>query len=183
MIEKNTHKVVIVTQEEGLVEVEKYGFPVIIQSSFVLGGWKEEAENGEAFKSLLADGFAISPIHEVMLTWRGQLSPAAFEIFKKLEPFYPPDPWGKTQWKEGGFVYHNGWLDLRKKPGRDQLERQVRETIAMFVEMSAGLYLKEKGTLKGFDREPYPTAVMHQVELLFILRDLDFQVETGDFVD
>ena len=178
-----TRNAVVTTQEEALAEMEKYGYPVTIRSSFVVGGWKRVAENETKFSDFITRGLSLSPVSEVTLTWENQFSPAAFEIFKKLEPFYPPNPWGRPQWLEGGRVYANGWLDLRDGADREKLMENTRQVIATFVEVAADIHLKEGKSLESFDNERYSKAVVHELERLFILKDLDFQIETGDLAD
>ncbi len=112
------------------------------------------------------------------------LSDGASQIFRKLEPHFPPDPWNKPQWEAEGIVSNNGKFDLRKSFDRDRLERQVRSTIASFVEVKAGVYTKEHGgSLGGFEIDHFGPMIRQKMELLLILRDLDFQIETGDLLE
>jgi hypothetical protein len=38
-----------------------------------------------------------------------KFSPAARQVFEKIKPYFPPDPWGNPKWTKGGKVYDNGW--------------------------------------------------------------------------
>ena len=112
-----------------------------------------------------------------------KLSPNASAIFKRLEPFFSPDPWQKPMWNEEGTVKDNGEYDLRKSADRMKLEKQTRTTLGSFVENTAGVYKSKNGSLEGFEIDHFGKAIRNKVELLFILRDLDFQIETGDLID
>jgi hypothetical protein len=113
-----------------------------------------------------------------------QLSPKAKEIFKKLEPFFPPDPWKKPCWEEEGVVTHNGRYDLRKAADRKKLEDWNKSFVGYILVLQASMYRDSHGGLLiGFDREHITPHMQNVAELLLILQDLDFQIETGDLMD
>ena len=111
------------------------------------------------------------------------LSPGAAQIFELLKPFFPPDPWKNPRWNEDGTVEDNGKYDLRKSADRHKLLEKTRSTLGQFVETVAGVYQTKNGSLEGFENHHFGPMIRHKVGLLFLLRDLDFQIETGDFVD
>ena len=54
--------------DEALVQVEKFGFPVIIRPSFTLGGVGGGiAYNIEEFRELAGRGIELSPVHEILI--------------------------------------------------------------------------------------------------------------------
>ena len=112
-----------------------------------------------------------------------KLSPNAETIFKKLEQFFPPDPWDNPNWLPEGIVRDNGMFDLRKSVDRNKLEEKTRISIAGFVEVSAGVFLTKNKSLEGFEVAHFGLAIKKQIELIFILRELDFQIETMDLID
>lgn len=180
MNNKHTRCETVETKENGLATVERLGFPVLIQASFVLGGWARKAKNKDEFEKLISLGLNASPIHEVQLTWDNQLSPAAMAIFKKFEPFFPPDPWGNPHWVECGLVYSNDWLDMRMSNDREKLEDRMENAIAGYIRTDASIYRKTHGSLENFGHQPYPKIILQWLELLLLLDKLDFQIETGD---
>lgn len=111
------------------------------------------------------------------------LSPKAREIFGKLQPFFKPDPWDNPQWREDGMVRDNGELDLKKSADRQKLIDRVVNTLGSFVETTASGYHRRNGTLNGFEIDHFGPMIKDKVALLLILRELDFQIETGDFAD
>jgi hypothetical protein len=111
------------------------------------------------------------------------LSPNAQEIFNKLKPFFPPDSWKTPHWEECGIVTDNGTFDLRKADDRKKLTDRTEMTLGSFVEIVAKGYLDKNATLEGFEHHHFGPLFKSKVELLFILNDLDFQIETGDLVD
>ena len=112
-----------------------------------------------------------------------KLSLNALEIFKRLEPFFPPDPWKRPMWKEEGTVEDNGVYDLRKSEDRARLIDGTVKTLGSFVQITASVYKGKNGSFDGFEIEHFGPMIRNKVELLFILNDLDFQIETGDLVD
>ena len=112
-----------------------------------------------------------------------KLSPNAKKIFDELKPHFPPDPWNRPMWQEEGIVYSNGLLDLRKNQDRNRLIERTRSTLGSFVETRAGVYRNKNGSLEGFEIDHFGMMIRKRVELLFILDDLDFQIEIGDLVD
>ena len=115
---------------------------------------------------------------------RETLSPKAREIFGKLKSYFPPDPWKNPHWKEEGLVHDNRWFDLRKKADRELLEEQKKSFIGYTVMLAASRYRKRnRGSLSGFDRERYSRMTQHEAEILLLLQDLSFKIETMDIVD
>ncbi len=112
-----------------------------------------------------------------------KLTENAKKIFKKLEPFFPPDPWHRPMWHEGGVVESNGLYDLRKSRDRNGLIEKTISTIGSFVENKANVHQKQNKSLDGFEIAHFGPMIKERVELLFILRELDFQIETLDYVD
>lgn len=123
-----------------------------------------------------------------------KLSKNALKIFKKLKPYYPPDPWKNPSWKEDGTVRYassGAWLDLKKASDRKALEDSLKSSIGYGVYIDALIY-KDKhkqvpngraGWLKNFTSERFTKVIQHTVEQLIILNDLDFQIETQDIID
>ena len=111
------------------------------------------------------------------------LSPKAAEIFKKLEPFFPPDPWHNPQWFEDGKIRDNWLYDLRLSDDRERMEKWYQLMIGHSVQLSADMYLKEKGSLDDFTPQNFIEQIRHHAKLLLILQDLDFQIETLDIVE
>ena len=113
-----------------------------------------------------------------------ELSPHAKVKFDRLKPFFPPDPWDKPRWQEEGLVFSNGWLDLRKSADRKKLEEQLLRFIGHAAKTAASLYRnKRAGSLEGFEHEHYGPVIQQKAELLLLLDDLDFQIETYDLVE
>lgn len=112
-----------------------------------------------------------------------KLSPAALQIFEKLKPFFPPNPWNRPTWNEVGTVEDNGLFDLRKSNDRNKLIERTRSTLGSFVEVTASGYKKRNGSFEGFEIDHFGPMIKNKVEMLFILNDLDFQIETMDLVD
>ena len=110
-------------------------------------------------------------------------SSKAEEIFGKLEPYFPPDPWGKPRWIYGGKVFDNGWYNLCKSKDRMKMIRLKRSLAGYIAEVEAAYYRGRKGSLSGFTRQRFTPLVQNTLELLLLLQDLDFQIETSDFVD
>ncbi|MBX4205394.1 MAG: hypothetical protein KW788_04410 [Candidatus Doudnabacteria bacterium] len=111
------------------------------------------------------------------------LSTNARAIFEKLKVHFPPDPWHWPMWNEEGLVEDNGRFDLRTSADRQRLIDRKKMTLSSFVENSASVYMRRKGSLDGFEIEHFGLMIKNEVELLLILYDLDFQIETGDLVD
>lgn len=108
------------------------------------------------------------------------LSSKAQEIFAKLEPFFPPNPWGKPQWFAEGKISDDGWYDLRLATDRRRLEEKLKGLIGHFVELKAESYRKKHACLTGFTNEHFDPGMQKQAEVLLLLKDLDFQIETLD---
>ncbi|HEX5430248.1 MAG TPA: hypothetical protein VFX17_04195 [Patescibacteria group bacterium] len=111
-----------------------------------------------------------------------KLSLAAQAIFGQLKPFFPPDPWNKPQWIEEGVVIDNGQHDLRKSADRAKLIEKTEATLGSFVEVAARSYRRKNGSLEGFEIDHFGPMIKNKVELLFILEELNFQIETMDLV-
>jgi hypothetical protein len=107
----------------------------------------------------------------------------AREIFAKLQRIFKPSPFGVPQWREEGVVVDNGEFDLRKSADRQKLIDTTVNTLGSFVEVTALSYLRKNGTLNGFEVDHFGMMIKDKVALLLILRELDFQIETGDFAD
>ncbi len=112
-----------------------------------------------------------------------KLSPKAVNIFEKLKPFFPPDPWKKPQWIEGGRVFDNGEFDLRNSTDRDKLIDKTKMMLGSHIELAANIYHRNTKTLEGFEIEHFGKAIRHTAELLLILNELDFQIETMDLFE
>jgi hypothetical protein len=112
-----------------------------------------------------------------------RLSPAAREIFKKLEPFFPPDPWKKPLWVKSGRVYSNGWHDLKLAADRKKLLESNKSFMGYCIQGKASSFRDKHGSLEGFADEPISKMVAHNALLQLLLEDLDFQIETMDLVE
>ena len=112
-----------------------------------------------------------------------QLSSNAQKIFEKLKPFFPPDPWKRPQLVSEGRVYDNGWFDLRRSADRKKLEEQKKSLLGYLVHMEALMYREKNRSLEGFTKEHFPEIIKTHVEILLLLSDLDFQIETADLCD
>ena len=112
-----------------------------------------------------------------------RLSKNARAIFAKFERFYPPNPWKAPQWKKVGKVYDNGWYDLRKAADRTRLEKWNTELIGVMMVTQASSYKTKKGSLGRFNKEHIPMSINRYVEVVLIIRELDFQIETQDLID
>lgn len=112
-----------------------------------------------------------------------KLSSNALEIFKKLEPFFPPGPWKTPQWQVEGIVISNWTYDLRKQVDRKRLEDWHLHMVGFKMREDAKRMLEKGGTLLGIEHRHIPQGIQHHLEILLILSDLDFQIETGDFID
>ena len=114
-----------------------------------------------------------------------ELSAKAQEIFARMQPYFPPDPWNTPRWMAEGMVHDNGWYDLRLAADRTRLEEKRRSFIGSMVVTAASSYrekTKVTGSLAGFSDERFSFMIQHEAELLLLLQDLDFQIETGDLV-
>ena len=112
-----------------------------------------------------------------------RLSENAQGIFKLLEAHFPPDPWKKPQWTVEGKVFDNGWFDLRKGEDRKRLTEKKKNFLGYLVEIEASRHRKDNGRLDGFTNQCFTEIMRKHAEILLILNDLDFQIETGDIVD
>ena len=112
-----------------------------------------------------------------------KLSPKAQMIFKSLEPFFPPDPWKKPRWEAEGRVFDNGWFDLRKRADRTRLAENQKSFLGYLVEMEAIHQKTLTGSLEGFTKMHFTRVMQMCAEIVILLNDLDFQIETGDVVD
>ncbi len=112
-----------------------------------------------------------------------QFSPNAQTIFRKLEPFFRPDPWNKPRWTKEGEIFDNGWFDLRKGADRERLATKNKVHIGHLVEMEASMCRKDTGSLSDFTRRHFTQQIQICAAILLILSDLDFQIETMDIVE
>ncbi len=110
-----------------------------------------------------------------------ELSTPAQEIFAKLKPYYPLGPFKEGQWIAEGKIYDNGWYDLRKSLDRQRLMEQKKNFIGYLVELEASRYWKKNGSLSDFTAHHFTRHMQETAELLMLLTDLDFQIETLDF--
>ena len=113
-----------------------------------------------------------------------EFSKEAGVIFKRLEPFFPPDPWKNPQWMEEGIVIDNGKFDLRLSADRQKLIQKIESTLGYFVQNAASAYRARRSprSLEGFETEHFGEMIKNKAELLLIIEDLDFQIETYDAV-
>lgn len=110
-----------------------------------------------------------------------KLSPNARKIFEKITTFYPPDPWHQPQWIAEGKVFDNGWYDLRKAKDRDELIRWYERLIGHFIVESARVARDKK---KKLTHSVFSLRVSKRwIELVVLFYELDFQIETLDFVE
>ncbi|MDO8495265.1 MAG: hypothetical protein Q7S32_01905 [bacterium] len=112
-----------------------------------------------------------------------KLSPKALEIFEKIQKFYPPTPWSNPRCTPGGMVCDNRWFDLCKSEDRKSLMEGKKSSLGHMVEIQASVYIKKEGSLKRFSRRSFGLMIQNTVELLLLLNDLDFQIETMDIVE
>lgn len=78
-----------------------------------------------------------------------KLSPDAQKIFKKLKPYFPPDPWKNACWKDDGSVRHgSAWFDLRKASDRKKLEDSLKSSIGNSVYIDASVH-KDKNKCRA----------------------------------
>lgn len=111
------------------------------------------------------------------------LTANARKIFERLTAHFPPDPWKNPQWTEEGKVYDNGWHDLRTSADRTKLTEKALHTLGGMVELSASIHRKKHRSLQGFGRAHFPKMMFRTLEILHLLRELDFQIETLDLVE
>lgn len=112
-----------------------------------------------------------------------ELSPNARKLFDQIKAYFPLDPWLKPQSTEDGKVFENIWYDLRKSSDRDLLAGKKRNLLGVLVELSAIEYKKQYGSLLGFANRHLNPLIAYIAELLLLLTDLDFQIETLDLVE
>ena len=118
-----------------------------------------------------------------MATDCDELSPNARKIFEKLKVFYPPDSWKNPQFTEDGKVLDNRWYDLRKSKDREALEESTRKFLGYVVEINALGHYQKNGSLTGFTEQKYSPVMTKSLEILMLLNDLHFQIETLDLID
>lgn len=119
-----------------------------------------------------------------------RLSLKAQKIFKQIILYYPPDPWNNLRWTDEGKVWSNGWHDLRKGKDRNYLIEHQKQFIGYQIQIEASSYKQkhkcvprgELGWMVDFTRHHFPQSTQYSVELLLLLLDLDFQIETLDAV-
>ena len=110
-----------------------------------------------------------------------KLSPKALKIFKQIKTYFPLDPWSKPQWVKEGGLYNNGRYDLRKKNDRQRLikwhEGLIGSTIVLFARSARDSGNKLTRSVFHFK------GCKKWIELTILLYELDFQIETLDFID
>ena len=107
-----------------------------------------------------------------------KLSENARKIFDCIKVHFPPGPWNKPNWQVDGMVDDNRWYDLRKSADRKMLIEKQKSMIGYLVELRASAYRKKSGSLDGFTRRRFSRHIQKVVELLLLLNDLDFKIET-----
>lgn len=117
-----------------------------------------------------------------------QLSPNARKIFEKIILYFGKkglDPWGKPVWKPEGIIHELGSppYDLRTSADRQKLIDWYQRMIGHSVYLDADSYRKNHRSLQGFNRRRYSRLIQHWAELLVLLHDLGFQIETLDLVE
>lgn len=110
-----------------------------------------------------------------------KLSPNALKIFEKIKVCYPPDPWKAPQWTEYGTVYDNGWHDLRKSEDRNKLMERYTSAIGRIILMTARISRDQSKELRGCDINL--KMCERWIDLVILLEELDFQIETMDLVE
>jgi carbamoylphosphate synthase large subunit len=55
---------------EALSYARDFGYPVKLAAAFVLGGWRQTANNEEELGRLFREGQNLSPVGEVTLYWK-----------------------------------------------------------------------------------------------------------------
>jgi hypothetical protein len=117
-----------------------------------------------------------------------QLSAKARKFFEQIIPHFGKngfDPWNKPVWEAEGIIHELGSprYDLRKSADRQQLIERTTHTIGHMVEIEARSYRTKHGSLENFDREHFPKMMFRSLEILHLLNELDFQIETMDLVE
>jgi len=117
-----------------------------------------------------------------------QLSANARKIFEKIIPYFGKkglDPWGKPVWEAEGIIHETGSprYDLRTSAGRQKMIDWYQHMIGHSVYIDADSYRRKHRSLQGFTRQRYSRMVRNWAELLVLLYDLDFQIETLDLVE
>lgn len=180
------------------------GAEVRVISNSTQGGWTEDVKqarqdklnrtgtvrstseaHGLCYEVAFADGQSAWFDHDELEALHRKLSAKSQAIFLKLMPWFPGDSWGRPRWHPEGVVYNNGRrYDLRKSADRQALIDRELMLIGSAIEIGASVYAKKhKGEYAGYELEPVGPMAAKRVELVKYLRDLDFQIETGDLVD
>ena len=113
-----------------------------------------------------------------------KLSVNALKIFEQIKAHYPPNPWGSPCWQEEGLVqdYSNTtWYDLRKSEDRNKLAEQYTSAVGRSVLLTASIFRREKKELRPCDINL--KMCERWLELVCLIEELDFQIETMDLVD
>ncbi len=122
--------------------------------------------------------------HDELEALHRELSAKSQAIFLKMKPWFPNDSWGNAKWHAEGIVNNGRRYDLRKSADRNALIEWELLMIGSAIENSASVYAtKHKGEYVGYELEQVGSMVAKRAELVRHLRDLDFQIETGDLVD
>lgn len=110
-----------------------------------------------------------------------ELSENSLKIFEKIKAYYPPDHWGRPQWKPEGIVFDNGWRDLRQKEVRDERLKWYENLIGGTVITFAEAEVRDTGK---FTRAAFHFDMAKKwIELALLIRELDFQIMTMDIVE
>jgi hypothetical protein len=117
-----------------------------------------------------------------------QLSAKARKFFEQIIPHFGKnglDPWNKPVWEAEGVIHELGSprYDLRTSADRQKMIDWYQHMIGHSVYLTACSYRKVHGSLDNFDREHYSRTIQKWSELLILLYDLDFQIETLDLVE
>ncbi len=108
----------------------------------------------------------------------------AKKIFDKIVTFFPDDSFGAPQTRLGWEVCDNSiWYDLRQSEHRRFLIESRKNFLGHLLGIRARTFRdKNNGSLEGLTEQRYTRTLQHNAELLLLFEDLDFQIETGDFV-
>ncbi|MBI3633822.1 MAG: hypothetical protein HY226_06065 [Candidatus Vogelbacteria bacterium] len=109
-----------------------------------------------------------------------ELSPKSREIFEKIKKFFSPDPWKNPRWTEDGRICDSTtFYDLRKSDDRKSRIEWQQHMIGYVIGLNAKRYLRAHPSLEGLGISP---VAANFIELLHLYEELDYQIETGDFV-
>lgn len=110
-----------------------------------------------------------------------KLTPNAQKIFEQIKEHYTPDSWNIQQWTEDGHIYDNGWKDLKKQEVRYKLMNFYENVIGSSVITSAEAEQRRAGK---YGKKVFNFKMSKRwIDIVILLRALDFQIETMDLVD